>query len=129
MAEHALTYGHLLDEVVRRATGETLDQRFAALAAAAGWDLHLRVDADDLPRVATMVEPDGTWRSDYLEDPRWGPALSRPPGLLDADVLNSADFRTTPFPAVALHARAVSLASFYDDVTRPAGFVAERLRP
>jgi CubicO group peptidase (beta-lactamase class C family) len=127
VAEHALTYGHLLDEVVRRATGETLDRRFAALAAAAEWDLHLRVDADDLPRVATMVEPEGAWRSDYLEDPRWGPALSRPPGLLDADVLNSADFRMTPFPAVALHARAVSLASFYDDVTRPRGFVAERL--
>jgi CubicO group peptidase (beta-lactamase class C family) len=127
VAEHALTYGHLLDEVLRRATGEALDERFARLARAAGWDLHLRVDAIDLPRVATLVEPTGTWRSGYLDDSRWGPALGRPPGLLDVDVLNSEHFRRTPFPAVALHASASSLARFYDDVRRPDGFVAQRL--
>ena len=127
VAEHALTYGHLLDEVLRRATSEPLAERFAPLAAAAGWDLHLRVEHDDLGRVATLVEPTGTWRSRYLEDPRWGPALGRPPGLLDPDVLNSDRFRGTPFPAVALHATALSLASFYDDVIRPDGLVATRL--
>jgi CubicO group peptidase (beta-lactamase class C family) len=127
VAEHALTYGHLLDEVLRRATGEPLDERFARLAAAAGWDLHLRVGPADLARVATLVEPTGRWRSDYLADPRWGPALGRPPGLLDVEVLNSARFRGTPFPAVALHATALSLAFFYDDVIRGSGFVASRL--
>jgi CubicO group peptidase (beta-lactamase class C family) len=129
VAEHALTYGHLLDEVLRRATGEALDERFARLARAAGWDLHLRVDAIDLPRVATLVEPTGTWRSGYLDDSRWGPALGRPPGLLDVDVLNSEHFRRTPFPAVALHASATSLARFHDDLLRPDGFVADRLGP
>ncbi len=74
VAEHALTYGHLLDEVLRRATGEPLAERFAGIAGAAGWDLHLRVEGHDLPRVATLVEPTGTWRSGYLADPRWGPA-------------------------------------------------------
>ena len=127
VAEHALTYGHLLDEVLRRATGEPLVERFARLAAGAGWDLHLRVEAHDLARVATLVEPTGTWRSSYLEDPRWGPALGRPPGLLEPEVLNSDRFRATPFPAVALHATALSLASFYDDVIRPDGLVAARL--
>jgi CubicO group peptidase (beta-lactamase class C family) len=71
VAEHALTYGHLLDEVLRRATGEPLADRFARIARAAGWDLHLRVEDRDLPRVATLVDPDGSWRSDYLQDPRW----------------------------------------------------------
>lgn len=127
VAEHALTYGHLLDEVVRRATGEPLADRFARLAAAAGWDLHLQVAERDLPRVATLVEPAGTWRSGYLDDPRWGPALGRPPGLLDLDVLNSDRFRRTPFPAVALHASALALARFHDDVVRPDGLVAGRL--
>jgi CubicO group peptidase (beta-lactamase class C family) len=127
VAEHALTYGHLLDEVLRRATGEPLVERFARLAAAAGWDLHLRVEAHDLPRVATLVEPTGRWASDYLEDPRWGPALGRPVGLLEPEVLNSDRFRGTPFPAVALHANALSLATFYDDVIRPEGLVAARL--
>ena len=127
LAEHALTYGHLLDEVLRRVTGEPLATRFARIAGAAGWDLHLQVAAQDLPRVATLEAPDGTWAAGYLEDPRWGPALARPPGLLDPDVLNSERFRRTPFPAVALHASAHALASFYDDVRRPDGFVAERL--
>lgn len=127
VAEHALTYGHLLDEVLRRATGEPLVERFTRLANDAGWDLHLRVADHDLVRVATLVEPTGTWRSRYLEDPRWGPALGRPPGLLEPDVLNSDRFRRTPFPAVALHATALSLAAFYDDVTRPEGQVAARL--
>jgi CubicO group peptidase (beta-lactamase class C family) len=129
LAEHALTYGHLLDEVLRRATGESLADRFSRIAKAAGWDLHLQVGDDDLQRVATLVEPQGTWRAGYLEDARWGPALSRPPGLLDPDVLNSDRFRRTPFPAISLHASALSLARFYDDVTNPHGFVAERLGP
>lgn len=127
VAEHALTYGHLLDEVLRRATGEPLAERFARLAGSAGWDLHLRVEDHDLARVATVVQQADGWQSGYLDDPRWGPALGRPAGLLDPRVLNSDRFRRTPFPAVALHATALSLASFYDDVIRPDGFVAARL--
>lgn len=127
VAEHALTYGHLLDAVLRRATGEPLADRFARIAGPAGWDLHLRVEEHDLPRVATLVDPDGTWRSGYLADARWGPALGRPRGLLDPEVLNSERFRRTSFPAVALHATARALASFYDDVVRPDGIVAGRL--
>ncbi len=127
VAEHALTYGHLLDEVLRRATGATLAERFAHLVDEAGWDLHLSVDEPDLPRVATLVEPTGTWRWDYLRDPRWGPALGRPSGLLELDVLNSEQFRRTPFPAISLHASALSLAMFYADLTTPDGFVATRL--
>jgi len=127
VAEHALTYGHLLDEVLRRATGDDLAERFARIASAAGWDLHLRVPEDDLARVATVEEVGPTWRSDYERDPRWGPAMGRPPGLLDPEVLNSERFRRTSFPAVALHASALALARFYDDVRRPDGLVAQRL--
>jgi CubicO group peptidase (beta-lactamase class C family) len=127
IAEHALTYGHLLDEVLRRATDESLDGRFGRIADDAGWDLHLRVEDRDLHRVATLVEVTERWRADYLEDPRWGPALGRPPGLLDPEVLSSELFRRTPFPAVALHASALTLASFYDDLVRPGGLVATRL--
>lgn len=113
--------------MLRRATGEELADRFARVAATGGWDLHLRVEDADLPRVATVVAPDPARRSGYLEDPRWGPALGRPRGLLDADVLNSVRFRRTPFPAVALHATARALAFYYDDVIRPEGAVADRL--
>lgn len=127
IAEHALTYGHLLDEVLRRSTGVPLAEGFAGIARRAGWDLHLQVEEQDLARVADLVEPTGQWASAYLEDPRWGPALGRPPGLLDPEVLNSDRFRRNAFPAVSLHATALALARFYDDVVRPDGVVASLL--
>lgn len=129
VAEHALTYGHLCDEIVRRATGDDLADRFAGIAGAHGWDLHLRVAPADLGRVADVVVPDPSWRTSYLADPRWGPALGRPPGLLDPAVLNSERFRTTSFPAVALHASARGLATFYAELMPADGAVAALLGP
>lgn len=129
VAEHALTYGHLCDEIVRRATGDDLAGRFATIASAHGWDVHLRVPAADLGRVADVVMPDATWATTYLQDPRWGPALGRPAGLLDVDVLNSERFRTTSFPAIGMHASARGLATFYGDLISPDGAVATLLGP
>lgn len=129
VAEHALTYGHLCDGLVRRATGEDLADRFAGIAATHGWDVHLRVRPHDLDRVADVVPLDPDWPRGYLDDPRWGPALGRPPGLLDPDVLNGERFRRASFPAVAMHASARGLARFYGDLVAPDGPVAELLGP
>jgi CubicO group peptidase (beta-lactamase class C family) len=112
-AEHALTYGHLCDQLVRLATGEDLATRFARLADEQGWDLHLRVAEGDLGRVADPVALAPDWPSAYRDDPRWGPAMTRPPGLLDPAVLASERWRTTSFPAIGLHASARGLATFY----------------
>ena len=79
VAEHALTYGHLCDALVRRATGDDLADRFARIAAEHGWDLHLRVAPADLGRCADVVALDG-WPGEYATDPRWGPALAGRPG-------------------------------------------------
>ncbi|MGZ8596558.1 MAG: serine hydrolase, partial [Actinomycetota bacterium] len=129
VAEHALTYGHLCDGLVRRATGEDLADRFAGIAAAHGWDLHLRVRPEDLGRVADVVAVGEDWPRGYLADPRWGPALGRPPGLLDPDVINGERFRRGSFPAIALHASARGLARFYDDMVAADGPVADLLGP
>ena len=107
VAEHALTYGHLLDEVLRRATGEPLADRFARVAGAAGWDLHLQVTDHDLPRVATVEDPDGTWASALSRRPPVGTRAQPPAGTarpggpelrsLPADVLPSGgDARWRP---------------------------------
>lgn len=109
--------------------GDDLADRFAAIAATHGWDLHLRISPADLGRVADVVAVDAGWPASYLDDPRWGPALGQPPGLLDIDVLNSERFRTCSFPAVALHASARGLARFYADLTPPDGAVATLLGP
>jgi CubicO group peptidase (beta-lactamase class C family) len=124
VAEHALTYGHLCDALVRRATGDDLADRFAVIAAEHGWDLHLRVATTDLSRVADVVALAG-WPEVYTEDPRWGPAMARPAGVLDPEVLNSERFRRCSFPAIALHASARGLARAYADLM--GGPVRDRL--
>ncbi len=129
VGEHALTYGHLCDALVRRATGVDLADRFAALAAACGWDVHLRVAPADLDRVADVVAMEPGWAESKLADPQWGPALAPPSGLLDVDVLNSEHWRTTSFPAIGLHASARGLARFYDDLLPADGPVAALLGP
>ena len=129
VAEHALTYGHLCDALVRAATGEDLATRFAAIAARHGWDLHLRVADADLVRCADLVAVDPVWPRTYLDDPRWGPALARPHGLLDPDVLNGRRWRQTSFAAIGLHASARALALFYDDLLAPDGAVRTLLGP
>ena len=127
--EHAATYGHLLGEVVRRVSGESLESRWAGIAREAGWDLHLRVDEADESRVATVVPVADDWPSRYLDDPRWAPALVRLPALVDPDVLNTRRWRTTPFAAINLHATARGLALFYDDLLHEDGRVATLLGP
>ena len=112
-AEHALTYGHLCDQLVRLATGEDLASRFARLAEDQGWDLHLRVAEGDLDRVADPVALEPGWPARYADDPRWGPAMTRPKGVLEPEVLASRRWRTTAFPAINLHASARGLATFY----------------
>ncbi len=128
-AEHALTYGHLCDQLVRLATGEDLADRFAGIAARHGWDLHLRVAGADLGRVADPVAVEPGWPSRYTDDPLWGPAMTRPVGLLDPAVLGSERWRTTSFPAIGLHASARGLATFYGQLMDEDGAVARLLGP
>ena len=128
-AEHALTYGHLCDQLVRLATGEDLAERFAGIAAGHGWDLHLRVAGPDLGRVADPVAVEPGWPCRYTDDPPWGPAMTRPVGLLDPAVLGSERWRTTSFPAIGLHASARGLATFYGQLMDEDGAVARLLGP
>jgi CubicO group peptidase (beta-lactamase class C family) len=53
---HALTYGHLIGEVIRRITGQRLGEFFAAqVAGRLGADFHIGLPPSEFPRVANVV--------------------------------------------------------------------------
>ena len=55
---HALTYGHLIGEVIRRITGQRLGEFFAAhIAGPLGADFHIGLPPSEFHRVANLVPP------------------------------------------------------------------------
>ncbi len=55
---HALTYGHLVGEVIRRITGQRLGEFFAAhIAGPLGADFHIGLPPSEFHRVANVVPP------------------------------------------------------------------------
>jgi CubicO group peptidase (beta-lactamase class C family) len=116
VAEHAMTYGHLVGELIRRVDGR-LPGEYLRAELGAPWGL-------DLALGATPAEQARTAELEYA-DPGWpevtaGEAgsyrrrvLDNPPGWLALDVVNSAAWRAAQVPAVNLHTTALSLARFY----------------
>jgi CubicO group peptidase (beta-lactamase class C family) len=55
---HALTYGHLIGEVIRRITGQRLGEFFASqIAGPLGADFHIGLPPSEFHRVANLVAP------------------------------------------------------------------------
>lgn len=130
LAEHALTYGHLIDGVLRGATGESLRHWFNDVARPAlGMDAWFGVPTADLPRVAELEHglPGGAAQMLVEVCPTYERSLSRPLGAMDPERINSAAFRQSSFGAINLHTSARALAGFYATVTDPDGPVRELL--
>jgi CubicO group peptidase (beta-lactamase class C family) len=113
-AEHALTYGHLLGELLRRVDGRS-PERFVAEEIAAPWRLDFGFGTTEPARCAEL-EFDRPDRPELLlGEPGsvHARAIANPPGSSDLAVLNSDLWRRSVIPAVNLHATADSLARFY----------------
>ncbi|MFB9362429.1 serine hydrolase domain-containing protein [Actinoplanes nipponensis] len=113
-AEHALTYGHLTGELVRRVDGRS-PERFVAEEIARPWRLDLGFGTTEPHRCADL-EFDGPDRAaELLGAPGsvHARAVSNPHGARDLAVLNSDLWRRAVIPAVNLHATADALARFY----------------
>jgi CubicO group peptidase (beta-lactamase class C family) len=115
-AEHALTYGHLLGELVRRVDGRSPAAFVAAeIAEPFGLDFGFGHGAADIARCADLEYSAPDWPAQMLGEPGSVHALavSNPAGARDVAVVNSDLWRSASVPAVNLHATATSLASFY----------------
>jgi CubicO group peptidase (beta-lactamase class C family) len=114
-AEHALTYGHLLGELVRRVDGR---QPADFVAQEIGADLGFALSDADLTRCAELEFDAPDWPSRMLGTPGslHARAVANPPGARDLAVVNSPLWRQAAVPAVNVHATAAAVARFYADV-------------
>jgi CubicO group peptidase (beta-lactamase class C family) len=114
-AEHALTYGHLLGELIRRVDGRAPAE---FVAAEIGPDLVFAMSDADLARCADLEYETPDWPESQLGSPGsvHARAVSNPPGARDVAVVNSDLWRRAAVPAVNIHTNARAVARFYADV-------------
>ncbi|MEV4236299.1 serine hydrolase domain-containing protein [Nocardia sp. NPDC050408] len=109
---HALNYGHLVGEVVRRITGRTLGQFFAEeLAGPLNADFHIGTAPENHHRIAPLVPPP-LLQFDMAaldQDSILVKTLTSP--LLDIPEANSAAWREAEIGAVNGHGNAHSVAA------------------
>ena len=124
IGEHALTYGHLVGEVVRRLDGRTLGRFLAEeITGPLGLDVHIGLGDADLGRVADTVIPAGWAYAEAAADTGVLPARAMQIGI-DESVVNGDGWRRAEVPAVNGHVTARGLAGFWQaflDGRLPAG--------
>jgi CubicO group peptidase (beta-lactamase class C family) len=121
---HAVTFGWLVGEVVRRVTGRSLGSYFRdEIARPLGADFFIGIGPELDPRVADLVqgpishEAGGGVLEKMMADPE-GPtfkAFMNPP-LLGSDVSMSRAWRAAEIPAANGHASAAGIARIYGAV-------------
>jgi CubicO group peptidase (beta-lactamase class C family) len=111
-AEHALTYGHLLGELIRRVDGR---EPSLFVAQEFGLDFGFALPDADVARCAELEFDAPDWPARMLGEPDsvHARAVSNPAGARDLAVVNSDLWRKAAVPAVNLHATATAIAQFY----------------
>jgi CubicO group peptidase (beta-lactamase class C family) len=114
-AEHALTYGHLLGELIRRVDGR---EPALFIANELGLDFGFALSDADVARCAELEFDAPDWPARMLGEPDsvHARAVSNPAGARDLAVLNSNRWRKVAVPAVNLHSTATAIARFYAQV-------------
>lgn len=128
VGEHALTYGTILGEILRGATGESVGDVVRTL----GLDVHFGLSTADSARCAEVEHATPDWPERQLDGhgDLWARALG-PAALLATDVVNGPLWRGGELPAVNCHATARGLAGFYAGLPGllPAPLLAEAIGP
>ena len=115
---HGVTFGHLVGEVLRRATGRDCGALIAdELAAPLGVELHMPLAESDDARTADLVvdlSPAGTFFDHWDTTTSLGPrAFGNPPDCNDPAYCATAAFRRAVIPAANLHGNARALDRLY----------------
>jgi len=124
---HAITYGWLVGEVVRRVSGKTLGAYFRdEIVTPLGLDAFIGMDAKHDARTAEMIPapppPPGAPNpfAEMMGDPEsiTAKAIMNPGAVLDPGVVNSRAWRAMELPSANGHATARSLARAYAALAR-----------
>lgn len=95
---HALTQGHLIGEIVRRVTGQTIGQFFKQeIADPLGADFHIGIADEHLSRVSDLVPPPPS--EDMAADPESIAARTFKNPIVNAPVCNTLGWRKAEIPA------------------------------
>lgn len=133
---HALTYGWLVGEVVRRVSGVSLGTFFAReIAGPLGLDFHIGAPASIEPRIASMrlpteVLPTDKFTTKSLTDPASVQALCfNVGGWLEPAVFDSPEGHQAEIPGANGIANAQSLAAMYAVLANGGASQGVRLLP
>ena len=124
---HAITYGWLVGEVVRRASGKTLGTYFRdEIVTPLGLDAHIGLDAKHDTRTSNIIPspPPGPGEVNQLAAIMADPesitfkAIMNPGAVLAPEVVNSRAWRGMELPSANGHATARSIAKAYAALAR-----------
>jgi CubicO group peptidase (beta-lactamase class C family) len=124
---HALTFGYLVGEVIRRITGKSPGTYLRdEVAGPLGLDFHIGLDAKHDPRVANMIAaPPPTPEqvnmfAEVMKDPEsmGAKAFMNPPLMARPGLVNTREWRGAEIPAGNGHGTARALAKLYGTLAR-----------
>jgi len=122
---HTNTFGHLVGEIIRRATDEMPGERLRMITDEIGADLFFGVPTEQQPRCADVIwaptNPIGEIDFDSLSGESLMLALSyfNPSGYSSQGVVNSAEWRGAQVPSTNGHGTALGLARLYSTLVEP----------
>src|ERR1700684_774514 len=119
---HAITFGYLVGEVIRRITGKTVGTYLREeIAGPLKLDVHIGVDASFDPRIAELIgapppppdHPDQLARMSVDPESMMFKAIANPVPVVDPALTNSRAWRGAEVPAANGHTNARALATLY----------------
>ena len=112
---HAITQGHLQNELVRRITGETLGTFFKQeVADPLNADFHIGTPTSTYPRIGHLLAPESAPEADIDPDSIMARTMNRP--ALDASASRMNIWREAEIPAANGHGNARSVARIHSAI-------------